>query len=54
MNGDQECFQVMPFGPMNAPASYTAMIHELKNEWLDLFCAKHPESVEDGMLKATS
>jgi hypothetical protein len=41
--GDKECFTVMLFGPMNGPATYTAMMFELKGEWLSLFCERHPE-----------
>ena len=31
------CFNVMPFGPTNAPAFYTAMMKRLKDEWDILF-----------------
>ena len=31
------CFNVMPFGPTNAPAFYTAMMKNLKDEWDLLF-----------------
>jgi hypothetical protein len=33
----------MPFGPMHGPATYTAMMFELKGEWLSLFRERHPE-----------
>ena len=31
------CFNVMPFGPTNAPAFYTAMMKQFKCEWDELF-----------------
>ena len=31
------CFNVMPFGPTNAPAFYTAMMKNFKDEWDSLF-----------------
>ena len=31
------CFQVMPLGPCNAPAFYTAMMKDFNTEWLNLF-----------------
>ena len=31
------CFNVMPFGPTNAPPFYTAMMKNLKDEWDKLF-----------------
>ena len=31
------CFNVMPFGPTNAPPFYTAMMKDLKEEWDSLF-----------------
>ena len=34
------CFNVMPFGPTNAPAFYTAMMKRLKDEWDVLFIIK--------------
>jgi hypothetical protein len=42
-NGDKECLTVMPFGPMNGPATYTAMMFELREEWMSLFLERHPE-----------
>jgi hypothetical protein len=42
-DGDKECFTMMPFGPMNVPATYIAMMFELKGEWLTLFRERHPE-----------
>jgi hypothetical protein len=42
-NGDKECLTVMPFGPMNGPATYTAMMFELREEWMSLFLKCHPE-----------
>ena len=35
--GGKKCFVVMPFGPKNAPAFYTAMTKILYNEWVILF-----------------
>ena len=35
--GKKKCFVVMPFGPKNAPAFYTAMTKILYNEWVILF-----------------
>ena len=36
------CYTVMPFGPKNSPAVYTAMICVLKNEYDALFHKRHP------------
>ena len=33
-------FNVMPFGPTNAPVFYTAMMKDLKDEWDKLFIIK--------------
>ena len=39
------CYTVMPFGPKNSPAVYTAMITVLKNEYDALFQTRHPAKV---------
>jgi hypothetical protein len=39
------CFNVMPFGPRNAPGVYTAMMRIFQTEWDALFAKRHPESV---------
>ena len=36
-NGVKYTFKVMPFGPTNAPAFYTCMMHDLQNDWDKLF-----------------
>ena len=36
-NNKKYCFNVMPFGPTNAPSFYTAMMKNLKDEWDNLF-----------------
>jgi len=36
------CFAVMPFGPLNAPAIYTAIMQILRSEASDFFCSCHP------------
>ena len=36
-DGKKKCFVVMPFGPKNAPAFYTAMMKILHDEWVVLF-----------------
>lgn len=44
-------FQVMPFGPRNAPSFYTAMMLDFKEEWDALFVVKVAElKVIDGKL----
>jgi hypothetical protein len=35
-------FTVMPFGPRNAPAFYTAMMRVFEDEWNALFAFRHP------------
>jgi hypothetical protein len=45
-DGDKECFTVVPFGPTNGPATYTAMMFELRLEWIALFKEMHPEHAE--------
>ena len=30
----KETYEVLPFGPTNAPSFYTAMMHSLRKEWL--------------------
>ena len=37
------CFAVMPFGPLNAPAVYTAIMQILRQEAYDLFCSRYPD-----------
>jgi hypothetical protein len=37
------CYKVMPFGPMNAPATYTAMKQVIKQEADALFAQRFPE-----------
>lgn len=34
------CYTVMPFGPTNAPAFYTCMMHQFKGEWDELLIIK--------------
>jgi hypothetical protein len=41
-------FKVMPFGPTNAPAVYTAMMRQLQDEWDSLFEELHPNSAHRG------
>ena len=41
-NDKKYCFSVMPFGPRNAPAFYTCMMHIFKGEWTELFRSRHP------------
>jgi hypothetical protein len=41
-NDKKYCFGVMPFGPRNAPAFYTCMMHLFKGEWTELFRSRHP------------
>ena len=36
-NGKKYTYRVMPFGPMNAPAFYTFMMQQFREEWDDLF-----------------
>ena len=35
-------FTVMPFGPRNGPATYTAMMHHLKEKWDHRFYLREP------------
>ena len=42
------CFNVMPFGPTNAPAFYTAMMESFKDEWDILFIIKVKETTMIG------
>ena len=42
-DNDKYTFQVMPFGPMNAPSFYTAMMYDFKSEWDMLFIIKVSE-----------
>jgi hypothetical protein len=42
-NGKKYTFGVMPFGPRNAPAYYTAMMAFFQDEWNALFEARHPD-----------
>jgi hypothetical protein len=37
------CYTVMPFGPKNAPAVFTAMMRELQDAWNALFLLQHPK-----------
>ena len=37
-------FRVMPFGPQNAPAVYTAMMRCLQTQWEALFTSTHPHN----------
>ena len=39
---EKYCYAVMPFGPKNAPAVYTAMMRILKSEYDALFMERHP------------
>ena len=41
------CFGVMPFGPLNAPAVYTAIMQILRTEAYELFCSRHPELAKE-------
>jgi hypothetical protein len=41
-NNVKYCYTVMPFGPTNAPAVYTAMICTLKTEYNALFNERYP------------
>ena len=36
-DGTKYTFKVMPFGPTNAPAFYTCMMHQLQKDWDKLF-----------------
>jgi len=36
-NNKKYCWNVMPFGPTNAPSFYTAMMKNFKDEWDNLF-----------------
>ena len=36
-NGKKYTYKVMPFGPMNAPAYYTFMMQQFRDEWDELF-----------------
>ena len=36
-DGRKYTLKVMPFGPMNAPSFYTAMIRKFQDEWTLLF-----------------
>jgi hypothetical protein len=42
-NGKKYTFSVMPFGPHNGPAYYTAMMTFFQSEWNLLFETRHPE-----------
>ena len=42
------CFKVMPFGPKNAPAAYTAMLRTMQVEWDELFDELYPNSAHKG------
>ena len=51
-DGKKETFKVMPFGPKNAPAFYTAMMQFLRGEWIMLFNeTKHMFSLTDSPTK---
>jgi len=39
----KETFDVMPFGPKNAPACYTVLIYTMRAEWTALFVEKYPD-----------
>lgn len=41
-DGKKYTFVVMPFGPRNGPATYTAMMRKLKDEWDALFYQRNP------------
>jgi hypothetical protein len=45
-DGDKESFTFMPFGPTNGPVTCTAMMFELRQEWIALFKEMHPEYAE--------
>ena len=42
-NHEKYCYTVMPFGPMNAPAVYTAMMKNFKDEYDHLFRQRFPQ-----------
>jgi hypothetical protein len=46
LDGDKECFTVMPFGPTNGPSTYTSMMFDLRLEWIALFKEMHPDHAE--------
>ena len=47
-NGKKKTYTVIPFGPKNTPAFYTAMMQALRDNWLTLFNeTKHNIIVED-------
>ena len=51
-DGKKETFKVMPFGPKNAPAFYTAITQFLQDEWIMLFNEiKHIISLTDSPTK---
>ena len=51
-DGKTKTFKVMPFGPKNAPAFYTAMMKFLRGEWIMLFNeTKHIISLTDSPTK---
>ena len=37
----------MPFGPINAPSFYTAMIRQFQDEWTLLFCLERNKQIID-------
>ena len=37
----------MPFGPMNAPSFYTAMIRQFQDEWIHLFRLEYNKQIID-------
>jgi hypothetical protein len=41
-DGKKYTWLVMPFGPRNAPAYYTCMMHFFQEEWNALFATRHP------------
>jgi hypothetical protein len=43
-DGKKYTFKVMPFGPMNAPAVYTAMMRKMQDEWDALFASLYPDA----------
>jgi hypothetical protein len=47
-DGKKYTFKVMPFGPMNAPAVYTAMMRKLQDEWDALFDSLYPDAAHKG------
>ena len=40
-------WEVMPFGPLNAPAVYTAIMTQIRQESYDLFCLRFPDRAKE-------